>query len=643
MASKKAEISKLSKFIDEHSALYYSGNPLISDAEFDEAWTKLKELDPTNPSLDAIGEATFEGFEKLEHKMFMHSQQKARNLEEFEKWLNKLPPKFKSFRVDHKLDGLSIELLYEKGVLKHALTQGEEDGFDIVGHAKKMAGVPLTQVLDPQGKPFTGSLRGEMIMSPKIFAEKYEPKGYKNTRAAAIGLAKKPGMHLKDIQIVLYDSNVQVETHSEIIDFLREIDGASVVESDVWSRGSLLAKVTNWYQELTTQRDLGTSEGGLELEIDGLVVKCNPILLEDAKRKKPNYQIAIKFPAQEKSTRVKDIVWQQKGSTLTPLALLEPVVLCSTTVKKATLHNPAIIEEMDVRVGSIVRVSKRGDIIPKIEKVVDIGEGPATRLPPRCPSCDTKNRITKNHSRLYCPNRRCPAIIVHRIKKWINVLDVKHFGPELISAFVRETSPTYIYEIYDLTEKQMANWELSGKKVGLPTAKKVLKNLREASTELPLNKFLGALDIRTIDAKVFKFLTNAGYDLVSLCEATEDELTQVKNIGSVRAKLIVDGLADLKEEIDGMLDQRVSLEEIDGGAEVVPIKGSVCFTGALKIKRDQATSLVVKAGYEVKTGVSKGLTYLVTPDPLSGSAKNKKAISLGTKVIDEAEFMKLVS
>jgi len=639
MSSQK-RIRELSLFIQKHSASYYSGNPQITDAEFDEAWYELQQLDPNNPALDTIGEAdeeAFEGFEKGKHIMFMHSQQKARNLEEFKKWLDKLPASHKTFRVDHKLDGLSIELIYRKGKLVKALTQGEIDGFDIVTHVSKMQGVPLTV------DDYTGSLRGEMIMSPKIFAEKYQPQGYKNTRAAAIGLSKKMGGHLKDIQVVLYDSNLDVETHTEVLEHLESIEGARVVASKTFSRVKVFNGVQRWYEELIKTRDLVEGDGGLELEIDGLVVKSNAVNEKDAFRKKPNFQIAIKFPPQEKTTEILDIIWPQEGSTFTPLAILRAVELCNSQVKKATLHNPAILEGMDARVGSIVRVSKRGDIIPKVEAVIKVGGGPKTRPPSKCLTCQTPTKITKNRSRVYCPNDECGALIVHRVGKWLSTLEVKFFGDELIGAFVENVSPGYLYEIYDLEVDQMAGWMLSGKKVGKPTAQKVLKNLKDSSNDLPLEKFLGGLDIRTAGTRVFGFLVKAGYDLDSLREATEEELAQVKNIGPERAALIVKGLSGLADEIDGLLlDGRVTLKDVDDDVDETEPLGSVCFTGALSKPRKVMEETARKKGFEIKTGVSKGLTYLVTPDAQSGSAKNKKARELGTKVIDEEEFMGLL-
>ena len=217
-------------------------------------------------------------------------------------------------------------------------------------------------------------------------------------------------------------------------------------------------------------------------------------------------------------------------------------------------------------------------------------------------------------------------------------------GDELIGAFVENVSPGYLYEIYDLEVDQMAGWMLSGKKVGKPTAQKVLKNLKDSSKDLPLEKFLGGLDIRTAGTRVFGFLVKAGYDLDSLREATEEELAQVKNIGPERAALIVKGLGGLADEIDGLLlDGRVTLKDVgdDEVDEVEPL-GSVCFTGALSKPRKVMEEMARKKGFEIKTGVSKGLTYLVTPDAQSGSAKNKKARELGTKVIDEEEFMGLL-
>lgn len=623
------------------SKAYYSKQEIISDEQWDELYYELEALDPDNPALQEIGEGAdeeFEGFEKEPHRMFMHSQQKARDLKEFKRWLDKLPERFKNFVIDHKLDGLSIELVYEGGVLTHALTQGEKTGFDIVAHVKKMAHVPL-RVTDPNGDPFEGSLRGEMIMSPVVFAEKYEADGYTIPRSTAVGLSKKNGAHLKDIQVVLYDASLEAKTHSEVRAFLTNIPKAKVAESKKVPRSKLMERVTEWYKTLTEARVSDDPDERPELEIDGLVIKCDTISKVDATRAKPNFQIALKFPPQAKVTTVVDIVWQQSGATYTPLALLEPITLCSTTIKRATLCNPSIMRELGIRVGSEVRVSKRNDIIPKVEEVIEVGTEPKPKLPARCFECDSKLSLGENQKRLWCPNVACPALLPHRLKKWITTLDSKFFGDQLILAFIREKSPTNIFEVYDIDPKEMSEWLLTGKRVGIANAKKALANLRAASKQITVETFLGGLDIHTIGPKVFAFLTQAGFDLLSLRDADVESLAEVKNIGPTRARYIVDGLRSLSDEIDGLIDRAVTLRESEAATER---KGSVCFTGALSQPRKIMEVLAFEGGYEIKSGVSKGLTYLVTPDANSGSAKNRKAQELGVKVIDENTFRGLL-
>jgi len=637
-------IAELVDLLKKTSASYYSGKSLISDVEWDEAYYELQTLDPDNPVLDEIGEAEdveFEGFEKKEHQMFMHSQQKARNLKEFAAWLNKLPKSHNFFRVDHKLDGLSIELVYVNGKLSQALTQGEETGFNIVKHVRQMRNVSL-KVNGPDGQPFTGSLRGEMIMSPQDFVEKYEPKGYVNPRAAAIGLSKKDGPHLKDVQVVLYDAagdSIVATKHTEIKTFLTGLGGV-VAESKNFTRANLLDRVSKWYEELTAKR----TAGEVDFEIDGLVVKSNVIDPTDAQRAKPKFQIAIKFPPQTLTTTILDIVWQQSGATLTPVAMLEPVKLCATTVKKATLHNPSVMKTLGVKVGASVLVCKRGDIIPKVEKVTKPGKGPRPLVPVACPTCDAPTEITETGSRVFCTNVACPALLPHRIKKWMTKLEVKFFGDKLILAFVREVDPTNIFELFELDEEVMAEWNLSTadegtKRVGLPTAKKALANLKKASKGVTTEDFLGALDIHSIGSRIFALAVEAGMDLMAIREANENELVAIKGIGPKRARQIVAGLQDLSDEIDGLLAHGVTLKQ-----SIVheATKGSVCFTGALSKPRKLMEVMACEGGFEIKSGVSKGLTYLVTPDPESGTKKNKDAQRLGVKVIDEAEFVRLL-
>jgi DNA ligase (NAD+) len=625
------------KIIKENSEAYYAGSPSISDAEFDEAWYELKELNPDNPVLNQIGETVFSGFVERKHRIFMHSQQKARNIEEFKTWLLKTKKitKMQSFRVDHKLDGLSLELVYENGSLVQALTQGSRTGFDIVKNVRKMQYVP-ENVYSPDQELFDGSLRGEIIMSSETFRKKYLTKGYKNPRAAAVGLCKKSGPHLSDIQVVLYDSDLQCQKHSQRLEHLRSIEGAKIVESKIFKSSEVLDKLEEWYVELTQNRE------AVDFEIDGLVVKADYINEEDGLREKPNLQIAIKFPVQNKATKILEIKWSRSGATLTPLAIIEPVELCSTTVKKVTLHNPAMVRDLKVRVGSTVRVSKRGDIIPKIEKIVKIGNGPITKIPSKCEICDEELKITETLSRLWCPNELCPALMPHRISTWLKALDVKFFGEELVQTFVRENSPQYLYEVYDLTPEVMSAWKMSGKKVGKLVAEKALRNLKNCSEGISLEIFLGGLSIPSVGTKIFSLLIGEGYSLEDLRKATSKELSEVKGIGPKRAKIIVEFLNKLSDEIDGLLnEERVILSEAT--SEVVNKGESVCFTGALSLPRKTYENLASKAGFSIKNTVTKGLTYLVTSDPYSGSAKNLKARALGIKVIDERSFKEMIS
>lgn len=652
----KKRIEELLTFLKKHKKLYDEGKEEVGDPEYDEAFYELQELDPNHPFLDALGEADGEDygdFVKKPHKIFMHSQQKARNLQEFATWFNKLPKKCSVFRVDYKLDGSSIELVYEDGVLTEALTQGEKEGYDIYEHAKQMKFVPL-RVTDPEGYPFTGSLRGEMVMDVNTFKKKYRDKyldeqgeaigpggrDYTNIRATAIGISKKGGPGLKDVQIILYDSSYPFTTYSEDYDFLSSIKGAKVVESWTYDRTDALEGISEWYDNLTEKR---TNED-LPIEIDGLVVRCDQIDVEDNLRKKPNFQIAIKFPPQSKITKILDIKWMQQGATFTPLAILEPIELCSTIVRKATLHNYAKVLELEASKGAMALVSKRGDIIPKVEKITTKSSLPPASPPVKCPSCGTKLKINKNKSRVTCPNLGCPALILHRIARWISVLDVKYFGKKMIRTYVENAKPSYLYEIYEIDAKYLAGLQSEGgKKIGLSMANKVVANLKKASEDLPLENFLGALDIYSTGTRIFKLLVDAGYTLETIREASEDDLVEVKGIGPKRATLIVNGLYYLSDDIDGLLEYVTIAEPVfkEDLGEDVEEKGSVCFTGKLSLPRGKMEAFARECGFEIKSGVSKGLTYLVAADADSGSAKNKKATSLGVKVIDEDTFRKM--
>ncbi len=315
---------------------------------------------------------------------------------------------------------------------------------------------------------------------------------------------------------------------------------------------------------------------------------------------------------------------------------MDPVRLAGTTVQRANLVNTNLIRAMGLKIGSRVVVTKRGEIIPKIESLV---ENPADateiEVPARC-SCGAK--LVDEGTRLLCPNPECPKKLAHRLEKWLSVLDVMDFGSVIVGKLLASGRVRSIADLYGLQPPELAEYDGMGEK----SARKILRNLA-ARAELSLARFIAGLDIEGIGELNAEKAIAAGFDsLEKLRDASLEELAVVDGLGEITAKTIAEGLRALAPEIDALL--ATGALRILPPASSGPLSGkSFCFTGELaSMKRPEAEALVRSLGGQPKPSVTKGLSYLVTNDPASGSEKNKKAVSYGVEILDEAAFLTLV-
>ncbi len=635
-------IKKLENLIKKHQDLYYNAQPEISDEEFDKLWDTLKEMDPVNELFSAVPLESTDGFPKAEHIVPMGSQEKAGNPEAFRAWAEKMP--FGEFIVQYKLDGASLELQYERGVFVKAVTRGNgKIGDDITANAKKMKGVifELKGDAGPKGaNPFSGGIRGEVIMTHHIHKAFYSDKA--NCRNAANGLMKKKdGIGAEHLEVILYDAvqGLPGKPFSVKAPFTTELEKIEWLKRSGFLTVEL--RVCKSVQEVIDYRArVMEIRAGLDFDIDGLVVKNNEIDPNDMSRSRPEKQIAFKFSLEEAVTTLLDVEWSESGATYTPIALIEPVRLAGTTVKRASLVNPNIIEALNLKIGSKVVVTKRGEIIPKIEALAENPEGTKPiPYPEKCDSCGTD--LKNEGSRLFCPNIACPKLIHHRIEKWISVLDIRDFGITLIKRLFDMGRIKSIPDLYTLTVEELSQLDRMG---GLSAAK--VYNALHSKTEISLTQFIAGFDIDGIGEVMMEKLEQAGFDtLEKLLNACEKDFEDVYQFGSVLSATLISGLKALKPEMLKLLEMGyIKIKTSKQSAGSLPLKGvSFCFTGELHtMKRAEAESRVKERGGSVKSSVGKGLSYLVTNTPDSGSSKNKKAQELGTAIITEQEFLKLL-
>lgn len=634
-------IQELETLIKKHQDLYYNAEPEISDADFDRLWDELRAIDPENALFQTVPQDSADGFAKASHIIPMGSQEKAADPESFQKWADKMP--FHDFLVQYKLDGASIELQYEKGMLRRAVTRGDGTlGDDITANVKKMQGLVLNLNGDlaPDGSaPFSGGVRGEIIMPHDIHRRFYSEKA--NCRNAANGVMKrKDGSGCEHLRIICYDAAAGTvgKPFSELAPFQTETEKLRWLET----QGFLTVPVmqcSGVRSVIEYRAHVMDIRAELPYDIDGLVIKNDTIDTADLSRTRPEKQIAFKFSLEEAVTVLRSVEWSESGATYTPIAITDPVRLAGTTVKRANLCNPNIIADLNLKIGSKVVVTKRGEIIPKIEALI---ENPPDSVPieqpVRCASCGSA--LTDEGTRLYCPNPCCPKRNHHRIEKWISCLDIQDFGVLLIKRLFDAQRIRSISDLYTLTVEELSELERMGKK----SAEKVYRALH-SKREIPLAVFIAGFDIDGIGLVMMEKLVEAGFDsLEKLLAASEEEFASVYQFGTVLAHTLSEGLRELKEEMLALTESgTISIRRTEPPAVRSLSGSSFCFTGELhSMKRKAAEELVKERGGSIKSSVTKGLQYLVTNTPDSGSSKNKKAQELGIRIITEEEFLRLV-
>lgn len=631
-------IKELEVLIQKHQKAYYNGEAEISDFEFDKLWDELKEIDPQNKILQKVG-ADSVTFSKIKHVMPMGSQEKAANPEQFLSWAQKHV--YDEYFVEYKLDGASLELQYNHGILVNAVTRGDgEIGDDITANAKKMQGVISSLYLDGKLIDFTGGIRGEVIMTHQVHKEKFPDKA--NCRNAANGLMKrKDGQGSEFLNLIVYDAletngNVFFEDEEQKINWLNKC-GFNVVP----------LKICKNPQEVILYRaSVMENRKQLDFDIDGLVVKERFINLDDAFRARPDRQIAFKFSLEEAVSVVRQIEWSISGVTYTPVAIFDEVELNGTKVQRASLANPDTLRELDVQIGSRVVVVKRGEIIPKIESLAPSLDGDIltpVEFPHKCEVCQTE--LIDEGSRLYCPNKKCSKRILHQLLKWQQIVDIRDLGETLITSLFNDKKVTSISDIYKLTVEDLVPYFLNEESISSEKeslgAKKVYNSIQNHRT-VKLSTFIAGFDIEGVGESLAEKLIEAGFDsLQKLLDATVDEIANVYGFAQIMAQTIVEGLKEQSSEMNYLVDsQLVTIQTSVAGK----LSGkSFCFTGELKtMKRQDAENLVKQNGGSTKSSVTKDLSFLVTNDVSSGSSKNQKAAKFGVPVISEQEFLDLL-
>lgn len=661
-------ISELSAELERHNHLYYvEARPEISDQDFDFMMKELEALEkqwprlasPNSPTQRVGGDITKE-FPTVVHRTPMLSLGNSYSREEVQEFVERIEREHgrTTFTMELKYDGVAISLIYHDGELVQGITRGDgEKGEDITSNIRTVRSIPLRLQGHP---PAELEARGEVLMGRKEFEElnaERERNGEelfanpRNTTAGTLKLQDPKIVAKRRLQNFIYFLLTdELPTRSQYDNILqcgrwgfrvpdperRFIEKADSVEG-------IMAFIEYWDR----------ARHDLEIGIDGVVIKVDSIDLQEEmglRAKSPRWAIAYKFPAEQKFTRLNDVEFNVgRTGAVTPVAILAPVELAGTIVKRASIHNADQIAKLDLHYGDMVQVEKGGEIIPKIT-AVDTSRRPAgakpVTYPDLCPACSTPLARDEGEAQHYCPNEHgCPPQIVRRIEHFVSrkAMDIDGLGAETVDALYQAGLIHNVADLYDLRQEQLL---ALGKGWGERSTQLIIDGIA-ASKAIPFEQVLFALGIRHVGETVAKKIARAVGSIDRLAAMTPEELTAIDEVGAVIAasihdffraegnRRIVERLkaAGLRFELDP--DQQKPRSERLKGLIIVVSGVFETFT------RDGIKKAIEDNGGKVSGSISKKTSFVVAGADM-GPAKRAKAEELGVKLIDELEFRKMI-
>ncbi len=656
----KKRIEKLKEEIRFHEYKYYvENNPVISDFEFDKLLKELENLEKEFPELitpdsptQRVGGQPVEGFETVKHKIPMLSLQNAYSFEELFDFDNRIKKSINKPFIDYvtelKIDGLSISLIYENGVLIQGVTRGDGERGDVVTHnVKTIRSIPL-KIKEKRRT----EVRGEVFLSKDAFERinrERELKGeplFANPRNAAAGTMRlldprevaKRGLDIFVYYIYIEDKEPK-STHFENLKLLKEL-GFKVNPASKLNKG--IEEVIKFCKEWEDKKR------NLDYDVDGIVVKVNEISIQKelgSTSKFPRWAIAYKFPPEQAVTKIKDIIVQVgRTGAITPVAILEPVEIAGSTVSRATLHNEDEIKRKDIKIGDWVWIIKSGDVIPKITGVIKekrTGNEKDFRMPEYCPSCGAKLYKPEDEAIWRCPNVSCPAKLKGSILHFVSrdAMNIEGMGEALVQQLLNKKMLNDIADIYYLDPLKVEKLERMGKK----STENLMREI-EKSKSNELYRLIYGLGIRLVGEYTAKLLARKFKSLDNLMKASKEELIEINEIGDKVADSII---IFFKEErnlnvIEKLRKAGVNFkdrEEVKSGNKLNGFQ--FVFTGELNnFTRSEAKKIVESLGGKVTSSVSSKTDFVVVGE--NPGSKFEKAKKLGIKIINENEFLKLI-
>lgn len=658
-------LEALRREIREHDRRYHVENaPTISDLEYDRLINSLKELEAAHPELitpdsptQRVGGEPLSELGQVQHRVPMLSMDNTYSVEELERFGERvaklLPGEEIAWVVELKIDGVAIALSYENGVFTQGATRGDgRVGEDITHNLRAVKGVPL-RLLGDEVPPLV-EIRGEVYMTNSDLADinaRRQAEGLdlyanpRNTAAGGIKLLDPKQSAERRLRFychgVGFDEGLPVRTHWE---FLKLVQQWGIPTTPLAKRFDSFAAAVEHCQHVVAELH------EFDFEVDGLVLKVDSFDQRaklGATSKAPRWLVAYKFEKYEAITKVKDIIITVgKSGALTPTAELEPVQIAGTTVSRVGLHNAEEIARKDIRVGDTIVVEKAGKIIPhvvRVEKHLRPEDAREFEYPTRCPVCKTKLEKDEGGVFIRCPNFTCPAQLGERLLYFAgrSAMDIEGLGEKLAYQLVETNLVHDFADLYELTEEKLLELERMGKK----SAEKLIANIA-ASKSRGLARLLNALCIRHVGARVATILAEHFGSMNELLAASEEDLSNVEEVGPIIAKSVHDFLHSDRGE---RAVEKLKLAGLDmtSPKKAAPANGgalaglTIVVTGTLsKYKRDEIEALIAEHGGRAGSSISKKTDYLVAGE--NAGSKLDRATKLGVRIISEADFERLI-
>ncbi|MBR3605479.1 MAG: NAD-dependent DNA ligase LigA [Candidatus Gastranaerophilales bacterium] len=663
-------ILKLRKTIELNSYKYYvEDNPILEDWEYDALFRELKDLEEKNPHLITPDSPTqrvggiSEKFEQVAHKNRLYSLDNSNNSEELQAWYNRVlkdvgeAPNAQlglfqnnigdiELVAELKIDGLAVNLIYEKGRFVQGLTRGDGViGEDITNNLKTIKAIPLKlfEEIDVE-------VRGEIYMPITSFEKLNEKqiennqKTFANPRNAAAGSIRQLDPKIaasRDLSIFIYaaifDKSAKILTHSDAMDKCRELG----FKTNTYKKCKNIDEVIKFCSDMSEYRKT------LNWATDGVVIKVNSFAKQNElgfTSRAPKWATAFKFPPEEVWSDLLDVEFSiGRTGVVTPVAILKPVNLSGSVVSRASMYNFDEIQRLDISLGDEVLIKKAAEIIPKVIRSRKTDNSKPLELPSNCPFCNTPLIEIEGEVGRYCPNKTsCPAQIKGRLEYFVSkgAMDIDGFGDSIIDKLIEKGYILKPSDIYKLTYEQFLTLDLIKEK----SANNLL-NAIEQSKNVTLSKFINALGIRFVGKESSDILAQNYIEIDSLKNATYESLSAIEGIGEKMAASIVEYFSNIENitMIDEMLSLGVKISNRYTAAQDLRLKGqSFVITGTLDtLSREEAQLKLKELGAKTPSSVSKNTNFVVVG--ANPGSKATKAQELGITILNEEELIKIIN